>query len=277
MLKAVGGGIATKYKTLQQTGTFKRVLTLPEGQKAIVIHIVFCVKHDGNGEVSKFKAQIVAKGFSQVYGQDFTEMFSSVAEFTTLQTLLSVIACKDWELHQVDVVVAYLCGNLKEELYMEIPEGVIVKGKNGGYWRLRKPLYGLKQAGWQWKTKLNEVMSKAGFKKSQADNCLYILRKDDEIIMLVLVYVDDMALTTKSITILQKFKDELSAKFEISDLGELRYILGIQVKQNRQSRTISLNQTAYIHQVLAQFGMPECAPVSTPSTTKQILSTSQSP
>ena len=98
------------------------------------------------------------KGFSQVYGQDFTKTFSSIAKFTTLQTLLSVVACKDCELHQVDVVATYLCGDLEEELYMEIPKGVIVKGQSGGYWRLREPLYGLKQAGQQWKTKLDEVM-----------------------------------------------------------------------------------------------------------------------
>ena len=95
--------------------------------------------------------------------------------------------------------------------------------------------------------------------------------------MLVLVYVDNMALTAKDITTLQRFKARLSAEFEISDLGKLRYILGIQVKWNRQLCTISINQTAYIHQILTQFGMSECAPVSTPSATKQVLSTLQSP
>ena len=152
-----------------------------------------------------------------------------------------------------------------------------MEGKKGGYWKLKKLLYGLKQAGRQWKTKLDEVMSKAGFEKSQADDCLYILRKDGEIVMLVLVYVDDMALTAKSLAILQKFKAELSAEFKISDLGELKYILGIQAKRDRPARTISLNQSAYIHQILARFGMSECAPVSMPSAAKQTLSTSQSP
>ena len=114
---------------------------------------------------------------------------------------------------------------------------------------MRKPLYGLKQAGQQWKTKLDEVMSKAGFKKSQADDCLYILKRNGKI-MLVLVYVNDIALTAKDIATLQRFKAKLSAEFEISDFGKLRYILGIQVKWNRQLCTISINQTAYIHKVL---------------------------
>lgn len=166
---------------------------LSEGQNTVGSHIVFCMKCDGNESVIKYKACIITKGFSQAYGQDFMEIFSSIAKFTILQTLLSIVACKDWKLHQVDVVTAYLHRDLDKEIYMTMLKGVIIKSKTDCYLKLKKPLYGLKQAGQQWKTKLDEAMLKAGFEKSQADNCLYILKRDGEIIMLVLVYIDNMA------------------------------------------------------------------------------------
>jgi len=269
--------IDTEYRTLQITGTFEWVPKLPEGRKSIGSRIIFRLKRDGNGNITKYKARIVARGFSQIPGQDFTDTFSSVAKFTTLRTLLSTIAHKRWELHQVDVVAAYLRGDLDEELYLEVPVGVNKPEKKGWYWRLKKPLYGVKQAGWQWKAKLDDIMRPLGFEKSQADDCLYILREKGEIVMLVLMYVDDMAVTGKSIEKVQGFKTALSHEFEISDLGELKYILGIQIMRNREVRTISMNQTAYIHQILARFGMSECAPISTPLTVKHNLSTSQSP
>ena len=269
--------IATEYDTLRNTGTFEWVPSLPHRRKAVGSRFVFREKHDGNGNLVKHKARIVAKGFSQVPGEDFSETFSSVAKFTTLRTLLALIAHSDLELHQVDVVGAYLRGSLDEEIYMEVPEGVREEGKEGWYWKLKKPLYGLKQAGRQWKVKLNEVMRNLRFEKGQADDCLYILREKGEIVMLVLVYVDDMAVAGRSLARITQFKNDLTKVFDITDLGELKYILGIQVKRDRKACTISLNQTAYIHHVLARFGMKDCTPVSTPLAVKHDLSVSQSP
>jgi len=95
--------------------------------------------------------------------------------------------------------------------------------------------------------------------------------------MLVLVYIDDMVVAGKSIKKVQGFKTALSCEFEISDLEELKYILGIQIMRNCEVHTISMNQTAYIHQILVRFGMSECTPISTPLAIKHNLSTSQSP
>jgi hypothetical protein len=111
---------------------------------------------------------------------------------------MSLATHEDWEIHQVDVVEAYLCGDLDEDIFMEVPEGVKENGKKDWFWKLKKSLYGLKQSGWQWKKKLDEVIKELGFEKANADECLYILQKDDKIILLVLVYIDDMALAFKS-------------------------------------------------------------------------------
>jgi len=108
--------------------------------------IVFMEKLDGHGRQIKFKARIVAKGFSQVPGEDFTETFSSVAKFTTLRVFLALSAHLNFEIHQVDVVAVYLQEDLDKEIYMEVPKGVEHLGSGGHYWHLQKALYGLKQA-----------------------------------------------------------------------------------------------------------------------------------
>ena len=172
--------------------------------------IVLKEKHDGNGNIMKLKARIVAKGFNQVPGQDYELTFASVAKFTTLCMLLLIVAHEDWELHQVDVVGAYLQGDLKEEIYMEVLEGVKEKGKEGWYWQLMKALYGLKQAGHQWKKKLDEIMGELSLEKSQVDNCLYICHENSVVTLLVLAYVDDMAVTGKNLMHVQEFKKDIT-------------------------------------------------------------------
>lgn len=192
--------ITAEYANLKETGTFKWVEKLPEGRKAVGSRIVFREKRDGDGRITKYKARIVAKGFSQVPGEDFTETFSSVAKFTTLR--------------------AFLRGDLDEEIYMDVPEGVREEGKKGWRWKLLKALYGLKQAGRQWKAKLDESMTSLGFEKSEADDCLYICRENTKVVLLVLVYVDDMAVAGRSVARIQTFKSDMAKRFDITDLGE---------------------------------------------------------
>ena len=158
-------------------------------KKAVGSQIVFKEKLDGHGNQVKFKARIVAKGFLQVPGEDFTETFSSVAKFNTLQIFLTLAVFMDYEIHQVDVVAAYLRGNLNKEIYMRVPDRVEKLGL-GRFWLLKKALYGLKQARRQWKKRLHEVLLKLGFIH---DDYLYLKCENGKITLLVLVYVDDMA------------------------------------------------------------------------------------
>jgi len=150
-----------EYAQLQKLGVFEVVDGLPNGRKAIGSCIVFHEKRDGHGNLVKFKARIVAKGFSQIPGEDFTDTFSSVAKFSTLRIFLSYIAYLDWHLHHIDVVAAYLHGPLDEDIYMTIPDGV-ENSSSGRYWKLKKAFYGLKQAGRQWKKRLHEVLTNFG-------------------------------------------------------------------------------------------------------------------
>jgi hypothetical protein len=109
--------------------------------------IVCHEKKDGNGSIYQCKCCIVAKEYSQVPGQDFEAMFSAIAMYTTFCALVVLTAHENYKLHQIDVVGTYLQGDLDEEIYMLLPDGLQVKGKKGWSLRLRKPLYSLKQAG----------------------------------------------------------------------------------------------------------------------------------
>jgi len=138
------------------------------------------------------------------------------------------------------VVTAYLRGNLNEEIYIRVPDGVEKLG-SGRFWLLKKALYGLKQAERQWKKRLHEVLSKLGFIRAFADDCLYLKCENRKITLLVLVYVDDMAVAGPDGYRIISFKNALSEDFEITDLGELKFILGILVTRNRANRLILLN------------------------------------
>jgi len=132
----------------------------------------------------------------------------------------------------------------------------------------------LKQAGQQWKKHLHQIMTKLDFTRAMADNCLYVLWEHNKIILMVLIYVDNMAITRKGIPGIVLFKQNLSKDFEIIDLDELKFILGTLVTRDCPNHLIHLNQSAYITQVLARFGINDAKPVSTPLAIKHGLSTS---
>jgi len=117
-------------------------------------------------------------------------------------------------------------------------------------------------------------MTKLDFTRAMADNCLYVLWEHNKIILMVLIYVDDIAITRKGIPGIVLFKQNLSKDFEIIDLDELKFILGTLVTRDCPNHLIHLNQSAYITQVLARFGINDAKPVSTPLAIKHGLSTS---
>ena len=112
---------------------------------------------------------------------------------------------------------------------MEVPDGIKEEGKSGWYWKLEKALYGLKQAGCQWKMRLDEAMTELNLQKSKVDDCLYVLREIDSITLFMLIYVDDMAIAGQTLQRVETFKADFRKNFEITDIGKLKYILGIQV------------------------------------------------
>ena len=186
------------------------------------------------------------------------------------------MAYLDWDLHYVDVIAAYLHGPLDKEIYMAISDDVENSG-SGHYWKLKKALYGLKQARRQWKKHLHEVLIKFGFICAFADDCLYIKHHEGRIVLLILVYVNNMAVAGPDRCCIASFKLFLGNDFKITNLGKLKHMLGVLVTRDRLRCLIYLNQLAYIQCTIAHFGLENSTLVSTPLAIKHDLTLSPLP
>ena len=238
-------------------------MKLPEGRKAIGCKWVFRVKYDGKGQVERFKGRLVALGYSQKYGIDYDETFSPVARFSSIRTLLAFAVEMGMQIHQMDVVTAFLNGDLKEEIYMQQPSGYTQPGKEELVCKLTKSLYGLKQSPRCWNEKLCEHLKSLGFKESAADPCVFIRQKEE--LQIIAVYVDDLILLAKTSEEMQQLKDDLSHQFKMKDLGKLHYCLGISMNLDESTKTIRLNQSCYLLKILEKYGLTEAKTVSTPA------------
>ena len=237
------------------------VVRIPDGVKPITSKPVFRLKMDSRGNVERFKIRFVARGYVQKEGIDYKEVFAPVANLESVRILLALAAKYDLELDAMDITTAYLNGELEEDLYLLPPKGV--KISDGYCWKLKRSLYGLKQAGRTWNKTLDRALTGLGFCRLDAETCLYIYREGKQLCYLV-VYVDDLLLAATSRPFMDKVKAKLAAKFKMRDLGKATYALGIEIKRDRRKRIIKLSQRQYIKNVLDRYGMKDCKPISTP-------------
>ena len=244
---------------LNRNGTWE-ICVLPDGRHAIGYKWIFKIKYKANGEVDRFKARLVAKGYNQREGIDYDETFSLVVKIVTIRCILSIAVNNHWPLYQLDVNNAFLYGELEEEVYMTIPEGFSDKGDNR-VCKLVKSLYGLKQAPRKWNEKLTSVLIENGFVQSPNDFSLFI-KNQKGVVLVLLIYVDDIIVTGNNVVEIDKFKTFLGTKFMLKDLGKLKYFLGIEVLDIADG--ICLTQRKYCTELLSEFGMLGCKPCSTP-------------
>lgn len=264
------------------------VVHKPDERKAIKCRWVFAKKANSNGEIIRHKARLVAKGYSQVKGVDYEEVFSPVVRFDTLRFLLAQVARQDLELYQVDVKTAFLYGQLDNELYMELPtlpEEVIVEllskepqleggghmheliklckrirnGNDSSVLRLWKSLYGLKQASKMWHGRLKDVLANCEFVQSTSDPCLFVWKSKVGRKCYVLVYVDDIIIAGESEMDCTNVVKRLSQQFELSAMDKAHFFLGIKIERDRENRTLSISQHAYVNKLLKRFGLMESA------------------
>jgi len=231
---------------------------------------VYKVKHNANGSVNKYKARLVAKGYAQTYGIDYEETYSPVAKMTTVRAIIAMVAAKGWSLHQMDVKTAFLHGDLQKEVYMEQPPGYVDQTHPNLVCRLKKTLYGLKQAPRAWSDKIGQYLVTSGFQTFDVDFSLYV-KKTAHGIVIIVIYVDDLIITGDSDVDISGLKKLLKQKFEMKDLGELHYFLGIEVIQSPKG--IWLLQRQYALNKLAEYGMTCCKPISIPLEQNVKLST----
>ena len=231
------------------------LVDLPHGRRAIGLKWVFKVKRDENGAVAKYKARLVVKGYAQRQGIDYDEVFAPVARLDTVCLLIALATHEGWEIHHMDVKSAFLNGDLMEEVYVEQPTGFIRKGNEHKVFKLKKALYGLHQAPRAWNAKLDDTLLSLKFNRSPSEPAIYTRRNRDAQLV-VGVYVDDLVIIGASCEDIKKFKMEMADVFRMSDLGLLRYYLGIEVRQTTAGITIS--QGAYAAKILEKSGMTGC-------------------
>ncbi|CAL2278968.1 unnamed protein product [Prunus armeniaca] len=161
-----------ELEMIEKNDTWKLV-ERPFAKPVIGVKWVYKTKLNLDGTVQKNKAGLVAKGYSQKPGIDYNETFAPVARLDTIRTLIALAAHKEWSLYQLDVKSAFLNGVLKEEVYVEQPQGFVKKDETKVY-KLHKALYGLKQAPRAWYDEIDAYFNKAGFKKSPSEATLYV-------------------------------------------------------------------------------------------------------
>ena len=234
---------------------------LPKGRRAVGCKWVYKVKHKADGSIDRHKARLVAQGFSQRHGVDYDETFSPVVRFESIRTVVALSVQKGLKLHQMDVTAAFLNGELEDEVYMKQPEEFEVKGKEHLVCKLSKSLYGLKQSSRCWNSILDEHLKSIGFTQTESDPCIYVKEGDGDI-FIVAIHVDDIILAGKSDEEIAKVKEGIAQRFQVKDMGELKYILGIQVIQ--EDGKVWIGQSTYTENILKKSGMENCKPVETP-------------
>lgn len=199
---------------------------------------------------------MVEKGYSQKEGIDYEEAFAPVAKVNTIKMLISLATNKHWMIHQLDVKPAFLNGELKEEVYLEKHEGFVQKGKENLVCKLKKALYGLKQAPKSWYEKIDSFFLQAGYNRSKNDPNLYTMQDEQSRIVLIYLYVDDLIITGDATYLIKEIKKQMSQVFEMKNLGELRYCLGLEIW--RDSGQTFPSQGKYVKGLLERFRMDQC-------------------
>ncbi|KAJ3570020.1 hypothetical protein NP233_g4673 [Leucocoprinus birnbaumii] len=258
--------------------------SVPNGRKVMTGKWVLVSKRDEKGEIARYKARLVARGFQQIFGLDFTDTTSPTTRLESLRVLLHLAAVNDLDIRQLDIKTAYLYGVLPEEeiQYMEQPVGFEVPGKEDWVWELHKGLYGMKQSGHVWNKTLNEALNGWDFQRLQSEPCGFRCVSPEGVVD-ACVHVDDFLYSPSNDEACKCFLTDIGSTWEYKDLGEAKFCVGIAFTWDRASRTIGLSQTALIEKIANNFlehpvhptysPMDPSLKLQHPSTTEKLSST----
>ena len=254
--------IQDEYNSLMQNGTWT-LTELPPNRQAVKTRWVFKIKPGVHGDSPRYKSRLVAKGYLQRHGIDYSETFAPVAKLNTLRVVLSFVAARDLEMMQLDIKTAFLYGELDEEIYLEQPEGFVKAGQESLVCHLHKCIYGLKQASRVWNRHFDTFLKRFGLNPSENDPCLYVRQHDEELTMVV-IWVDDGLVCSNKQVILDII-NYLGQHFEMRS-SEATQFVGMSISRLREQRILAIHQPDYTTKILRRFNMDGCNPVSIPAT-----------
>ena len=244
---------ALEWASMERLGVFEEC-TPPLGKKLVDLKWVLTLKDEPNGSI-RHKARLVARGFTQVPGEDFGETFAPVGKYTSGRILLGYAAQTGSLAIHMDVSTAYLNAPLKEEIYVEV---------NGKTYKVLKALYGLKQAARAWSEEMAKTLIEGGFQQSNYDKSLFYKADASGGVVYILVYVDDLLLVAKSTPALKQAQEFLKSKYTMKDLGSVAQYLGMEVTRDIKAGWLELGQGRYAAKCGAKYeeALAEMAPGS---------------
>ncbi|CAM9741691.1 unnamed protein product, partial [Phaeothamnion confervicola] len=241
----------------------------PKDRKTLKSRWVFTAKRNTAGEIVKYKGRVVVKGSLQTPGVDFDTLSLSapVANINKFRCVIALAAARGWRLHQMDVETAYLNALLKEELYMEAPDGFSKRGAGGRDLFgscIARSLYGLRQSAFNWNATISEFFVEIGVVAAYSSPCVFVRRRGSSILIIVL-YVNHLLLTGNSEPELQLLRTEIGGRFRVKDLGEVAHLLSMRVSRDDAAGTVRLDQAHYIQDMAARYGMEAANPTRLPA------------
>ena len=258
--------IQVELNSLNKRKVFGPVVLTPKAVKPVGYKWVFVRKRNEKNEITRYKARLVAQGFSQRPGIDYDETYAPVMDAITFRYLISLVVSEKLKMRLMDVVTAYLYGLLDNDIYMKIPEGFKMpeasssKPKEMYSIKLQRSLYGLKQSGRMWYNRLSDYLLNKGYVNNPICPCVFI-KKTTSGFVIIAVYVDDLNIigTDKEIVETTIY---LKEEFEMKDLRKTKYCIGLQIEHLQSG--ILVHQSNYTERVLKRFNMDKANPLSTP-------------
>jgi hypothetical protein len=241
-----------EYDSIMKIKTWE-FTDLPKDKNPIGCKWIYKPKFKAYGSIDKYKSILVEKGYSQKEGIDYAETFAPVDKLNSIRMLIALARKHHWKLHQLDVKFCFLNGELKEEVYLTQPKGFVKSGQEHLVCKLKKTVYGMKQAPRSWHEKIDCFFLQQGFMRTKSDPNLYTNFNEKGHVVLISLYVDDLSIIGNSEKLISEIKKQMSQVFEMKDLGEIYCFLGLEVWINVVQTFVS--QGKYVIEVLKKFKM----------------------
>ena len=256
----------------------------PNDVKVLPLKWIYTIKKDLKGIIIRYKARLVAQGFFQVFGVDYTDTYSPVAKFVSIRIMLAISMQLGLIVHTMDVDTAFLNAPLEEHIWVKIPDGTNLADGDNGIYKLIKSLYGLKQASRCWNNLINDYLIESGFQRLEADPCIYVreikvVANGQTVIkfQIVALYVDDLIIAASNKNLITDLEKVFEARFKMKKLNKIKQILGMGVHHDKDRNIIYITQQQYIEDSAKRFAKYGISEFRTPMDDRLQLSKQQMP